>query len=608
MVTYDFNSGDYPETPGVYLMKDAGGRILYVGKAKSLRKRLASYFRAGADHAPKTTALLGKVVHIDVLLVGTEKEALLLEESLIKKHRPRYNIVLRDDKRSLLFRLDKAAAFPRLTLTRRVVRDGSVYFGPFTSAQAARQTQKLLAPIFPLRKCADHMFRNRVRPCLYHQLKQCLAPCVGLVDKERYAEIVRQTEQFLSGKSRALAKHLRDEMHAASEALEFERAAALRDQLSAIERTLESQATVLHDALDRDVIAVVPTSEGLGVGLLFLRGGLMLEQKTYHWDGLGATEAPEALETFLAQFYSEDRFIPARVVVSEVLGTSGQGETSGETLAEILGERRDGPVRLGQPRGDDERRLMEMARDLALTAHRSADAPDIPALLERALNLSRLPLRVECVDITHHGGKGVRAGVVVYEEGQRSKEHSRVYALPELEGTADDYAALARFTQRRLESGPPWPDLLLIDGGRGQLGVVERVLDEAGQNGVFELASIAKGPTRRAGELEDRVFRPGRKNHVTLRPGGQELLFLQRVRDAAHRFVIGKGRAVNRKSALAGTLVSIPGLGPALAKRLFDTFGSVAALKKASAEDIGQVRGIGPGLAERIRRHLGGEG
>lgn len=596
MSDFAFLSADYPDSPGVYLMKDEGGRIIYVGKAISLRKRLSSYFRSGANHSPKTIALVARIRRIDVLLVGTEKEALLLEESLIKKHRPRYNIVLRDDKRSLLFRLDKRSDFPKLTLTRRVVRDGSVYFGPFTSAQAARQTQKLLATIFPLRKCADHMFRNRVRPCLYHQLGQCLAPCVGLADRERYAELVRQVEQFLSGKSRSLVKAMRAEMLQAADELKFERAAQLRDQITAIERTLETQAAVLHDALDRDVVAVVHTSEGLGVGLLFLRAGLMLEQKTEHWEGLGPAEAAESLETFLAQFYDTDRLIPSRIVVSE--------DISASTLAEVLAERRGGPVRLGPPRGDDERRLMEMARDLALTAHRRPDAPDIPALLERALDLPRPALSVECVDITHHGGKGVRAGLVAYDEGERSKERSRVYALPELEGSGDDYAALARFVERRLESGPPWPDLLLIDGGRGQLAAVERALSDAGQPGLFELASIAKGPSRRAGELEDRVFRPGRKNHVTLRPGSQELLFLQRVRDAAHRFVISKGRAANRKSALSGTLTSIPGLGPALAKRLFDSFGTLAAMRKATAQDIGQVRGIGPELAERILEHL----
>ncbi len=598
MSAFDFLPADYPDSPGVYLMKDEGGRIIYVGKAISLRKRLSSYFRSGANHSPKALALVARIRRIDVLLVGTEKEALLLEESLIKKHRPRYNIVLRDDKRSLLFRLDKRSEFPRLTLTRRVVRDGSVYFGPFTSAQAARQTQKLLATIFPLRKCADHMFRNRVRPCLYHQLGQCLAPCVGLADRQRYGELVRQVELFLSGKSRSLVKALRAAMLEASDALEFERAALLRDQITSIERTLESQAAVLHDALDRDVVAVVHTSEGLGVGLLFLRAGLMLEQKTEHWDGLGPEEAAESLETFLAQFYDEDRLIPARVVVSE--------DISASTLSEVLAERRGGPVRLGTPRGDDERRLMEMARDLALTAHRRPDAPDIPALLERALDLPRPATSVECVDITHHGGKGVRAGLVAYEEGERSKERSRVYALPELEGSGDDYAALARFVERRIESGPPWPDLLLIDGGRGQLAAVERALSDAGQAGLFELAAIAKGPSRRAGELEDRVFRPGRKNHVTLRPGSQELLFLQRVRDAAHRFVIAKGRAANRKTALSGTLTSIPGLGPALAKRLFDTFGTLAAMRKATAQDIARVRGIGPELAGRIVESLNG--
>lgn len=593
----DFQSKNYPDTPGVYLMKDASGRIIYVGKAISLRKRLSSYFRASADHGPKTRALVGKIAHIDFLLVSTEKEALLLEESLIKQHRPRYNIVLRDDKRSLLFRLDKASDFPRLTMTRNVVRDGSVYFGPFASASAARATQKLVGLIFRLRKCSDKMFKNRVRPCLYYQLGQCLAPCVLPVDRALYHDLVSQVEQFLSGRSRSLVRELGRQMDAAAHELRYEQAALLRDQIKAIEATLETQASVLRDSLDRDVISVAQLAEeGLGVGVLFVRGGKLLEQKTYHWPGLGVAEAGDALESFLAQFYGTQRYIPGRVVLSHPPET--------ESLAEVLAERRGGPCRLGPPRGPDERRLMDMAANLARTAHRKDGAQDVATVLEQALNLPGPPLRVECVDISHLGGSGVRAGLVVFENGQERKEDYRTYALPAAEGTGDDYAALAQWAERRAGSGPPWPDLLLIDGGRGQLAAVVAALEQALPDGAIECASIAKGPSRRAGELEDRVFRPGRRNPVALKSGSPALLFLQRVRDAAHRFVIGRGRAATRKRSLTGELVSLPGVGPKTVRLLFDHFGSIAAIKAADAQTLAQVPGLGAKRAEKLRQAL----
>ncbi len=591
-----FAPADYPDTPGVYLMKDASGRILYVGKAKSLRKRLSSYFRASADHAPKTLALLGKVQHIDILLVSTEKESLLLEESLIKKHRPRYNIVLRDDKRSLLFRLDKRADFPRLTMTRQVLRDGSAYFGPFSSASAARATLKLVGSIFPLRKCSERMFKNRVRPCLYHQIGQCLGPCCLPVDRASYQEMVLQVEQFLAGRSRSLVRELGRRMREASEDQRYEEAALLRDQIAAIEKTLEGQASVLRDALDRDVLAVVTAGDGLGLGVLFVRAGQLLEQKTYHWRGLGTADIAEALETFLPQFYGPGRYIPGRIVLSHDL--SGQ-ELAGE-LAEVLAERRGGPVRLALPRGPDERRLLDMAANLALTAHRSDSVQDVPGQLERALGLPRAPRRIECVDISHLAGSDVRAGVVVFEDGAEVKSDYRAYALPGSEGTGDDYAALAQWALRRVESGPPWPDLLLIDGGRGQLAAVLRALAEAGGAGEFACASIAKGESRRAGELTDRVFRPGRRNPVALKAGSPALLFLQRVRDVAHRFVISKSRKAGRKTRLDSALLHVPGLGPALARRLWDAFGSLAAMRAATPEQLAQVRGVGPALAGRI--------
>jgi excinuclease ABC subunit C len=593
----EFLAKKFPDAPGVYIMKDASGRIIYVGKAISLRKRLSSYFRASADHGPKTRALVAKIASIDILLVSTEKEALLLEESLIKQHRPRYNIVLRDDKRSLLFRLDKASDFPRLTMTRNVLRDGSVYFGPFASATAARATQKLVGSIFQLRKCSDKSFKNRVRPCLYHQLGQCLAPCVLPVPREAYRGLVTQVEQFLSGRSRSLVRELRRRMDEAAQELRYEEAAQLCDQVKAIEATLEGQASVLRDSLDRDVIAVAQLAEdGLGVGVLFVRGGKLLEQKTFHWSGLSAAEASDALESFLAQFYGAQRYIPGRVVLSHPPETG--------SLAEVLAERRGGPCRLGPPRGPDERRLMDMALNLARTAHRTDGTQDVASALEQALNLPGPPLRIECVDISHLGGSGVRAGLVVFENGQERKEEYRVYALPAAEGTGDDYAALAQWAERRAGSGPPWPDLLLIDGGRGQLAAVTAALAQAMPEARIECASIAKGPSRRAGELEDRVFRPGRRNPVALKSGSPALLFLQRVRDAAHRFVIGRGRAATRKRSLTGELITLPGVGAKTVRLLFDHFGSIAAIKAADMAALSAVPGLGPKRAEKLRLAL----
>lgn len=592
----EFIAAHYPDTPGVYLMKDETGRILYVGKAISLRRRLASYFRPGADHSPKTVALVRRIARIDLLLVSTEKEALLLEESLIKKHRPRYNIVLRDDKRSLLFRLDRRSDFPRLTLTRTVNRDGSAYYGPFSSASAARDTQKLVGLIFPLRKCSDRVFKNRVRPCLYHQLGQCLAPCVLPVDRAVYRELVTQVEQFLSGKSRSLVRDLRRRMREASEALRFERAAALRDQIRAIEQTLEGQASVLRDALDRDVLAVAEAEAGLGLGMLFVRGGRLLEQKTLHWPGLGLEDAPEALECFLAQYYSPERYIPGRVLASH--------PPEGGALAEVLAERRGGPVRLAGPRGPDERRLLDLALSLAAGVKAADPGPDAAAELAQALNLAQPPRRVEGVDVSHLAGRGVRAGLVVFEAGQPLKSGYRSYTLPAAEGSGDDCAALAEWAARRAQSGPPWPDLLLIDGGRGQLSAVADALARAGAD--FPCASMAKGPTRRAGELEDRVFLPGRKNPAALKPGSPGLLFLQRVRDEAHRYVIGRGRAAARRLSLAGELVSLPGVGPKTARLLFDRFGDMAAIRAADLAELAAVPGLGPKRAARLREALDG--
>lgn len=591
---FKFFAADYPDSPGVYLMKNARGRIIYVGKAKRLRRRLASYFQKSTGLTPKTRALVGRVRSVDVLLTGTEKEALLLEEGLIKKHRPRYNVVLKDDKQYVLFRLDRKAEFPRLAVTRKVVRDGSVYFGPFTSGAAARTTWKLLGKVFPLRKCSDHVFRNRVRPCLYHHLHQCLAPCVLEVDRDVYMDMVRRVEMLLSGKSGELLTTLERGMAEAAAAMEYERAALLRDQIRAVRQTVEGQVAVCHDNRDRDVIGLASGEDGLGLGVLFVRQGRLLDEKQFFWPGLTLDEGPEVVKSFLMQFYSSTRFIPPAIITPY--------EADDELVAEVLAERRSGPVRLTVPKTTQEKKLLGLARDVARQARGRRDT--ISARLARALNLPVEPERIECVDASHLGGRDMRVGQVVFESGQRDREASRLYAFPDLDGSGDDYAALAAWARRRVESGPPWPDLVLIDGGKGQLAAVERALSECVEDVCWELAAIAKGPSRRAGELEDVVFRPGRKNPMPLAPGSVELLFLQKVRDTAHRFVLGRQRAARKKTVLRSELTSLPGIGPKTARILWDRFESLDAMLAAAPEDIRALPGIGGKKAALIHAAL----
>ncbi|MEF2230570.1 MAG: excinuclease ABC subunit UvrC [Pseudodesulfovibrio sp.] len=591
---FKFFAAEYPDTPGVYLMKNARGRIIYVGKAKRLRRRLSSYFQRSSGHTPKTRALVGQVASVDVLLTGTEKEALLLESGLIKKHRPRYNVVLKDDKQYVLFKLDKRSDFPRLTITRRVARDGAVYFGPFTSAAAARITWKLLGKVFPLRKCSDHVFQNRVRPCLYHDIHQCFAPCVKPVDPDLYAEQVRRVEMLLSGKSGELAAQLERSMAEASADLEFERAAEYRDQIRAIRQTVEGQVAVVHDNRDRDIIGLAETGAGLGLGLLFIRQGRLLDQMTFFWPGLTLDEGPEAVGSFLAQFYGPGRFIPPMIVAPF-------GEDD-EALAQVLSDRRSGRVRIAPPHTGQEKKLVDIARNVARQAGERKDS--IAARLRQALRLAGEPVRIECVDASHLGGRDMRVGQVVFEDGRRDKDASRLYAFPELEGTGDDYAALAAWARRRVESGPPWPDLVLIDGGKGQLRAVEQALAGCEEDVCWELASIAKGESRRAGELGDVIFRPGRKNPMNLKPGSAELLFLQMIRDEAHRFVLGRQRRARKQAVLSSEVTSLPGVGPKTARVLWDRFGSLEAMAGAESGAIESLPGIGRKRGARIHAAL----
>lgn len=576
---------------------------------------------------------------VDTISTITEKEAFLLEASLIKKHRPHYNIVLRDDKQYVLFCLDKTVPFPRLVITRPATRRGGrpvhsasdkavsskqissparkrnvLFFGPFVSSSAARETWRAIHHLFPLRRCSDRSFANRSRPCLYHHLGQCLAPCVCAVDPAEYGRMVGRVELFLTGRSSEVLDQLRAEMEQSAEELQFERAAQLRDQIRAIKQTVERQAAVLPGAVDIDVTGIAESEEGLGLGILFVRQGKVLDGKTFFWPGIGLAEAPELMATFLAQFYGPSSIIPTRILIPwdfPMEPEQGAEENPRILLEEMLSDLRQGPVSIQVPRNAVENQLVSMACANARESARTA-RDTITELLAKRLGLARPPLRIECVDVSHTGGRETRVGLVVFEEGKACKEAYRAYAIPEEIAHGDDYAALAAWTARRIESGPPWPDLLLIDGGRAQLATIERALADNNQPDLFPLAAIAKARTvdgradRRAGNVADRIFLPGRSNPVPLREGAPELLFLQMVRDTAHDFAIGRHRKARNAATLSSELMRLPGVGPKTARLLWRHFDSVRDMAKADEAELAAIPGIGAARAKKLKVLLKG--
>lgn len=626
-----------PTTPGVYLYKDAQGRILYVGKARHLRKRVMSYFRT--DVSTKTVAMLGHAAVLETLSTGTEKEALLLEASLIKRHRPHYNIVLRDDKQYVLFRLNRNEAYPRLEIVRQARKDGARYFGPFTSGMAARETWKALHRAFPLRRCSDRAFKNRVRPCLYHHMGQCLGPCVENIPREDYAALTHGVELVLAGRSRELVQQLEQAMLAASEQMEFEKAAVLRDQIKAITRTVERQSVVLPEGGDMDVAGVAPVRDGLGLGLLFVREGKLVDGRTFFWPALTLEDGPELVWSFLSQYYGDlarhgmgnlAGAIPPKIIVpfaepEHENDDSAHAETGAlgfrTTLEAALSEACQGGVRILTPRSASESGLVDMAASNARESATRRDEQSMGQRLATALHAEHTLDRIECVDVSHTGGDETRVGIVVFEGGKAFKADYRTYTLEDTRG--DDYAALHAFAMRRARAATeggasgevrPWPDLLLVDGGRGQLSAVMKGFQE--RLGVpevpFVVAGIAKArdedghADRRAGNVSDRIFLPGRSNPLPLRPGSQELLFLQHVRDTAHNHVIGRHRKARAKAALTSELHRIPGVGPATEKLLWTHFPSLEAMLAASEADLATIAGIGPKRATKLHEKLRG--
>jgi excinuclease ABC subunit C len=604
-----------PAEPGVYLFKNERGKVLYVGKAQNLRGRVRSYFAAGGDGRIQVPQLVERARDVEVLVLPTVKDALLLENELIKRHRPPFNVRLRDDKQYLVLRLDPREEWPRLTLVRRFASDGAWYFGPYTSSASMYESISNLRKVFPLRSCSEAVFRDharRGRPCIEYEMKRCPAPCCGRVAPPEYAELVEGTALFLRGRSSELVDELRARMARAAAEERFEDAARLRDRIAAVERTVERQQVVSERRVSRDVFGLARRGAEVEVQALAVRDGRLVGSASHSFSAVELDDGA-LMSSFLGQYYggvASD--LPAEVLSPAPIEDEG-------ALEALLRERAGRAVRVQAPQRGPGRELVALATtnaELAL-ARRLEARESVEAALEELrerLGLARLPRRIECYDVSTLQGSLAVASRVVFEDGRPRKADYRRYRIRQAAG-GDDYDCLREVMRRRLDKWErePLPDLLLVDGGKGQLGVVSAALADRGL--AVDHAGIAKerdesGPSprvRRSGGLKaERVFLPSRKDAVSLPPDSRGLLLLQRVRDEAHRFAIEFQRALRTRANLTSVLEEIPGIGPGKRRALLRELGSLRAVREASVERLRAVAGLSERDARAIRAFLDG--
>ncbi len=588
--------------PGVYRMLDASGEILYVGKAGNLKKRLGSYFRKSGQQ-PKTRAMLQHMSSIDVTVTHTETEALLLENNLIKRHRPRYNVVLRDDKSYPYIHLDINQPFPRLNFYRGRRREGGRYFGPYPSAHAARETVNLLQKLFLLRQCNDIFFKNRSRPCLQYQIKHCSAPCVQLITQEDYAHDVQHAVLFLQGRTREVIDEMVKRMESAAERQDFELAARYRDQIASLRSTSGRQhISAAHG--DYDVIAADQRAGLFCIAVMLVRGGYNLGSRTFYPRVAGETSLQEVVSAFLPQYYL-GRDIPREIMVPLKVSGASLLQTA---LSAQAGRR----VRIRHPQRGEGLRLLKLtqanaAQTLKLRLAMDAGSRQRFESLQEVLELEQLPARLECFDISHTMGEGTVAACVVFDSNGPLKGHYRRFNIEGL-APGDDYGAMHQALMRRytrLKKGEGLiPDVLFIDGGKGQLHEAEKVLEELQLEGIT-LVGVAKGATRRPG-LEQ-LFLSDRTAPLILPPDSPALHLIQQIRDEAHRFAITGHRQRRARVRNTSVLESIPGLGAKRRQQLMKQFGGLQGIAHAAVEDIASVKGISQELAERIYDLLHGD-
>lgn len=567
--------------------------MLYIGKAARLADRVRSYFLKGADHTPKTALLVSHITDLETMVTRSELEALILESNLVKRHRPRFNVVLRDDKQYPYLRLPVKDRFPRLSIVRRVQKDGALYYGPYTPAGALRETLKVIKKVFPLATCTIDIDGTAERACIEFEIKRCMAPCTGQQTQEEYHRIVRQVRQFLEGHDRELVDDLRAQMDAAATREDFEEAARLRDRIFKIERTLERQRITQTASIDQDVLGIARHGASVDLQVLFVRGGLLIGRKDFFWLESADAADEELVRSAIEQFYNKDGQPPRELLIPVNIPDA-------DLLAHWLSDKRGEPVRVLAPERGTKHQLVLLAEEnaaAALADHLRNEELDRQAgeELQRVLRLKTAPRRIEGFDISNTMGNQSVASMVVWEEGRMKKSDYRRFKIASVEG-ANDFASMHEVVTRRYGRMEDLvlPDLVLIDGGLGQLASARAALQEVGRP---ELAVI--GLAKAKGEKDERVYLPGRKNPIVLRANSPATHLLQRVRDEAHRFAVTFHRTLRGKTLVTSQLDQIIGIGSITRTKLLKQFGSLANLAQASEEALREA-----GLSERVVRQL----
>ncbi|HNF93638.1 MAG TPA: excinuclease ABC subunit UvrC [Anaerolineales bacterium] len=608
-----------PTKPGCYLYRNAEGTIIYVGKAINLKNRVRSYFHADSSHDNKTRRLVRDIADIEWIVVGSELEALILEMNLIKKHRPKYNIRLKDDKRYPYIKVHWNEPFPKITVTRQMEEDGSRYFGPYTSAWAVYQTLEVLRKIFPYLTCDREITGNDPRACLYYDIKLCTGPCIGAVSKDGYRQMISDLMEFLSGHSEPIVERVQADMLKASEEMRFEKAAALRDQLKAMQSIIERQKIVFgSDYADSDVIAMAREDGEACVQIFFIRGGKLIGREYFILEGTEDTTDSQVMEEFVKQFYTEAANIPEQVMLPQELEER-------KIIAQWLRSKRGGEkVELFVPNEGQPKDLVQMATENAtetlssLRAQWQADAhrqEQALSDLQTHLNLSAPPNRIECYDVSHTQGVATVGAMVVFEQGVPAKRLYRKFNIESTSiGNPDDFASMEEMLTRRFrrwkgsqetesevgskkdEAFSFLPDLIIIDGGKGQLGRVVKVMEQ------FEI--FDKVPVVGLAKQEEEIFFPHKSDPLLLPRHSQGLYLVQRIRDEAHRYGITAHRKKRSKLGLASQLDSIPEIGPTRRKALLKHFGSMDKIKEASVEELMTVKGMTEAAAKNVKAHL----
>lgn len=605
-----------PDSPGCYLMKDEQGKIIYVGKAINLKNRVKSYFQASSDHSYKTKQMVRNIRDIEWIVVASELEALILEMNLIKQHRPFYNVRLKDDKRYPYIKIHWQDDFPKLSVTRNMVQDGSRYFGPYTSVWAVHQTLDILRKIFPYLTCAREITGKDPRPCLYYDIHLCSGPCIGAISKKDYRQMIDDLARFLEGKTDPVLKRLQKEMDSASEAMNYEKAALIRDQIQAIQRVVERQKIISTERKDSDVIAMARSNGEACVQVFFIRSGKLIGREYFILEGTEEEKNAAILEEFIKQFYSQAASIPNKVLLPQEVEEA-------HIIQEWLNTRRGGEkVQIKVPKRGESKDLVQMAADNAAETLRSleirwkADKDRQRTALneiQETLAMAEPPNRIECYDISNTQGTASVGSMVVFEQGVPNKKLYRRFNIRTVTGP-DDFASMKEVLKRRFtnyfseneaKQNPGYkpdlafsilPDLLIVDGGKGQLRQAIDILEEMDLNGTLTIAGLAK--------QEEELFLPDNPESLRLDDHSQGYYLIQRIRDEAHRFAITAHRNRRGKIGLASKLDTIPGIGPSRRKELISRFGSIKGILEADASEIAKIKGISLEKANAIKAEL----